>query len=264
MKQFFAALQFMTRLPVPARWTADLSLNSYARGVIWLPVVGLVVGAICALVFAVTQPLFGTPLAALLTVVANAMVTGAFHLDGLADTCDGIFSARQRDRMLDIMRDSRIGTNGALAMIFAIGLRLMAIVALNGIPGGAIPYIIAAPCLSRALIGLLMYRQRYARENGLGNVYIGQISGHHFAVMLLLGFLLTLLFTRMHGAIAGLIVLAIAYGYRARINAVLGGQTGDTLGCGVEIFEWLFLLAALLLATLLRTTLLHFTPGLLL
>lgn len=245
MKQFLAALQFLTRLPVPARWTADLPLNSYAQGVIWLPMVGLVVGAICAMVFAGAQPVFGTPLAALLTVVANALVTGAFHLDGLADTCDGIFSARQRDRMLEIMRDSRIGTNGALAMIFAIGLRLAAIVALSAVPGGAIPYIIAAPCLSRALISLLMYHQRYARESGLGNVYIGQISGHHFAVTLLLGFLLTLLFAGVHGAAAALIVLALAFGYRARINAVLGGQTGDTLGCGVEIFEWLFLLAAL-------------------
>jgi|SRR5476649_2819831 len=245
MKQFLAALQFLTRVPVPARWTADLPLDSYARGVIWLPVVGLVVGAFCALVFALAQPVFGTPLAALLTVLANALITGAFHLDGLADTCDGIFSARQRDRMLEIMRDSRIGTNGALAMIFAIGLRLAAIVALSNVPGGAIPYIIAAPCLSRALISLLMYHQRYARESGLGNVYIGQISGHHFAVTLLLGFLLTLLFAGIHGGGAALIVLILAFGYRARINAVLGGQTGDTLGCGVEIFEWLFLLAAL-------------------
>lgn len=245
MRQFFAALQFMTRLPVPPRWTAGLALDSYARGVIWLPAVGLVVGGVCGLVFVLTQPLFGTPLAALLAVVANAMVTGAFHLDGLADTCDGIFSARRREQMLEIMRDSRIGTNGALAMIFAIGLRTLAIMALNDRPGGALPYIIAAPCLSRALISLLMYRQRYARATGLGNVYIGKISGHHFAVTLLLGLLLTLLFAGIHGGAAALIVLILAVGYRARINAVLGGQTGDTLGCGLELFEWLFLLAAL-------------------
>ncbi len=245
MKQFLAALQFLTRVPVPARWTADLPLDTYARGVIWLPVVGLVVGGICALVFALAQPALGTPLAALLAVMANAMVTGAFHLDGLADTCDGIFSARKREQMLEIMRDSRIGTNGALAMVFAIGLRLVAIAALARHPGGALPYIIAAPCLSRALIGILMYRQRYARDSGLGNVYIGQIGGHDFAVMLLVGLLLTLLIAGIHGAIAALVVLVIAYGYRARINGVLGGQTGDTLGCGVEVFEWLFLLAAL-------------------
>ncbi|WP_413739330.1 adenosylcobinamide-GDP ribazoletransferase [Sodalis sp. RH14] len=245
MTSFLATLQFMTRLPVPARWTQDLPLDAYARGVIWMPVVGLVVGGCCALVFALAQPAFGTPLAALLAVLANAMVTGAFHLDGLADTCDGIFSARKREQMLEIMRDSRIGTNGALAMVFAIGLRLAAMAALSLHPGGALPYIIAAPVVSRALISILMYHQRYARETGLGNVYIGKISGHHFAVTLLAGMLLTLAIAGLRGLAAALIVLALAYGYRARINAVLGGQTGDTLGCGVEVFEWLFLLAAL-------------------
>ncbi|NDL63170.1 adenosylcobinamide-GDP ribazoletransferase [Acerihabitans arboris] len=245
MKSFLATLQFMTRLPVPARWTQDLPLDAYARGVIWMPAVGLVTGLLCALAFALAQPVFGTPLAALLTVLANAMVTGAFHLDGLADTCDGIFSARKREHMLEIMRDSRIGTNGALAMVFAIGLRLAAMVALSEHRGGALPYIITAPVISRALISILMYRQRYARETGLGNVYIGKIDGHHFAVTLLAGLLLTLAIAGLRGGAAALIVLVLAYGYRARINAVLGGQTGDTLGCGVEVFEWLFLLAAL-------------------
>jgi adenosylcobinamide-GDP ribazoletransferase len=245
MKQLFAAMQFLTRLPVPARWTADLPLSSYARGVMWLPVVGLMVGTLSALVFILAQRLFGAPVAAFLTVMANAMVTGAFHLDGLADTCDGIFSARKREQMLEIMRDSRIGTNGALALIFSVGLRTVALASLAGHPLGALPFIIAAPVISRALITVLMYRQRYARENGLGNVYIGKISGESFALTLLIGMLLTLLIAGLTGALAALIAAALSFIYRAKINRTLGGQTGDTLGCGVELFEWLFLLAAL-------------------
>ncbi len=245
MKQLLAAMQFLTRLPVPARWTADLPLSAYARGVMWLPVVGLVVGVLCGLTFFLAQRLFGTPAAALLTIMANAMVTGAFHLDGLADTCDGIFSARKREQMLEIMRDSRIGTNGALALIFAVGLRTVALTALAGHPLGALPFIIAAPVVGRALIAVLMYHQRYARESGLGNVYIGKISGESFALTLLVGMLLTLLIAGLTGALAALIAAALSFAYRAKINRTLGGQTGDTLGCGVELFEWLFLLAAL-------------------
>lgn len=245
MKLFFATLQFLTRIPVPARLTADLPLDAYARGVVWLPVVGLVVGLCCALVFALTQSVFGVPLAALFSLLLNAMITGAFHLDGLADTCDGLFSARKREQMLEIMRDSRIGTNGALAIVFAVCLRLFALITLAQRPEGALAYIICAPAVSRALITVLMYRQRYARESGLGNVYIGKISGRHFAVTLLTGLLITLTLTGVRGMVAALVAALLAFGYRARINRALGGQTGDTLGCGVEVFEWLFLLAAI-------------------
>ena len=245
MKQLLAAIQFMTRLPVPARWTADLPLEAYARGVVWLPVVGAIIGALCGLVFLLAQTLFGTPVAALLTVLANAMLTGAFHLDGLADTCDGIFSARKRGQMLEIMRDSRIGTNGALALIFAVALRMTALLALARQPAGTLPFIIVAPIIGRSLITVLMYRQRYARENGLGNVYIGKISGTAFGLCLLTGLALAWLIAGHAGAVAALITAVLAYGYRAKINHTLGGQTGDTLGCGVELFEWLFLLAAL-------------------
>lgn len=248
MKQLFAAMQFMTRLPVPASWTADLPVDSYARGIFWLPVVGLMVGVLCALVFDLAQHWFGIPMAALLTVVANGLVTGAFHLDGMADTCDGIFSARKRERMLEIMRDSRIGTNGALALIFAVALRMAAIMALSQDTMGAIPFIVCAPVVSRALVSLLMYRQHYAREEGMGNVFIGKISGSGFVLTLLVGVLLTLAIAGLTGVAAALVVCALAFGYRAKINHTLGGQTGDTLGCGIELFEWLFLLAALGLA----------------
>ncbi|TKI08028.1 adenosylcobinamide-GDP ribazoletransferase [Martelella alba] len=245
MKQLLAAIQFMTRLPVPAHWTANLPLDAYARGVAWLPIVGVIIGGLCAAVFSLAQSVLGIPLAASLTVLANALLTGAFHLDGLADTCDGIFSARKRERMLEIMRDSRIGTNGALALVFAVVVRALALAGLAGNPNGALPFIIVAPVVSRSLITLLMYRQHYARENGLGNVYIGKIDGRSFALALLVGALLTGLVAGPAGLGAAVVAAILAIAYRAKINRALGGQTGDTLGCGVELFEWLFLLAAL-------------------
>ena len=73
------------------------------------------------------QPWCGVPLAALFGVLALALLTGGFHLDGLADTCDGIFSARTRDRMLEIMRDSRLGTHGGLALIFVLVAKVLVV-----------------------------------------------------------------------------------------------------------------------------------------
>ena len=120
IKSFFAALSFISRLPVPARLSQGLEIEQYQRSIITFPLVGLLLGAIAGAVVMLLQPWCGGPLAALLGVLALALLTGGFHLDGLADTCDGIFSARRRERMLEIMRDSRLGTHGGLALIFVL------------------------------------------------------------------------------------------------------------------------------------------------
>lgn len=115
-KLFWAMLSFITRLPVPRRWSQGLDFEHYSRGIITFPLIGLLLGAISGLVFMALQAWFGVPLAALFSVLVLALMTGD-STDGLADTCDGVFSARSRDRMLEIMRDSRLGTHGGLALI---------------------------------------------------------------------------------------------------------------------------------------------------
>ncbi|WP_314189875.1 adenosylcobinamide-GDP ribazoletransferase, partial [Yersinia massiliensis] len=104
LRLFLATLQFMTRIPVPERWTQGLAMDQYERGIVGFPLIGLIVGLIGGVVFTLLAPWCGVPLAALGYVLALALVTGAFHLDGLADTCDGVFSARKREQMLEIMR----------------------------------------------------------------------------------------------------------------------------------------------------------------
>ena len=117
IKSFFAALSFISRLPVPARLSQGLEIEQYQRSIVTFPLVGLLLGAIAGAVVLLLQPWCCVPLAALFGVLALALLTGGFHLDGLADTCDGIFSARTRDRMLEIMRDSRLGTHGGDMLI---------------------------------------------------------------------------------------------------------------------------------------------------
>lgn len=90
-KLFWAMLSFISRLPVPARWSQGLDFEHYSRGIVMFPLIGVVLGGLTGLVFMALQPRCGVPLAALFAVLTLALLTGGFHLDGLADTCDGIF-----------------------------------------------------------------------------------------------------------------------------------------------------------------------------
>jgi len=235
----------MSRLPVPARWTSSLAVEQYVRGIVTFPFVGWLLGSLSGCVFVVVQPLWGGPLAAFAAVLALALLTGGFHLDGLADTCDGIFSARTRQRMLEIMRDSRLGTHGGLALIFVL---LGKVLVINELALRDQPPLMMLACASiagRSLVVLLMYRQRYAREEGLGNLYIGKISGMQTLVTLGVGAGLVTWLCHMAGLRAFALSAVVIYLFAWALRRTLGGQTGDTLGAAIELGEWVFLLALL-------------------
>jgi adenosylcobinamide-GDP ribazoletransferase len=242
---YFAMLQFMSRLPVPARWAQGLEVDQYVRGIVTFPFVGLLLGGLAGLVFAGLQPWCGLPLAALGYVLALALLTGGFHLDGLADTCDGIFSARSRDRMLEIMRDSRLGTHGGLALIIVIVAKVLVVSELSLRGGNMLAVLAAASVAGRSASVLLMYNHKYAREKGLGNLFIGKVSGKQTALTLAGGAVLSLLLVPAAGIFAFAITLAAMLGFAWMLKRTLGGQTGDTLGAAIELGEVIFLLALL-------------------
>ena len=245
-KLFWAMLSFISRLPVPARWSQGLDFEHYSRGIVMFPLIGVVLGGLTGLVFMALQPWCGIPLAALFAVLTLALLTGGFHLDGLADTCDGIFSARRRERMLEIMRDSRLGTHGGLALIFVLLAKVLVVseLALRGTPMLAA---LAAACVAgRGSAVLLMYRHRYAREEGLGNVFIGKITGRQTAVTLgLAAILAAVLLPGMRGVAAMAVTMVAIFILGQLLKRTLGGQTGDTLGAAIELGELIFLLALL-------------------
>ncbi|AJJ23183.1 cobalamin synthase [Yersinia enterocolitica] len=246
LRLFLATLQFMTRIPVPERWTQGLALDNYERGIIGFPFIGLIVGVIGGVVFTLLAPWCGVPLAALGYVLALALVTGAFHLDGLADTCDGVFSARKREQMLEIMRDSRLGTNGGLALIFIVVAKVLVVSELALRDAPMLLMLTAASVAGRTVIVLLMYRQRYAREgNGLGNIYIGKVTGKQTLITLAGGAILTLLLGQGAALLALVISMVVVALLATYLRRRLGGQTGDTLGAAAEVGELIFLLALL-------------------
>lgn len=245
MRLFFATLAFMSRLPVPARLLQGVETERYVRGVVFFPLTGVLLGALSGVVFLALERGCGTPLAALFSVLALALLTGGFHLDGLADTCDGVFSTRKRERMLEIMRDSRLGTHGGLGLIFVLLGKVLVVneLALRG--GHMLPALVCACVAGRSACVLLMYRQRYARQEGLGNLFIGKVTGMQSAITLAIGALFCALLGQTAGLIAFALTLVAVYLLALALKRTLGGQTGDTLGAAIELGELIFLLALL-------------------
>jgi len=234
------ALAFLTRLPLRIGVTAPGAL---ARAAWAFPLAGLVVGTVGAIVFALSDRLELPFLAtALLTVAATALLTGALHEDGLADTADGLGGA-DRAAALAIMRDSRIGTYGVLALIASVGLRVAALAALRE-PHLAVGALLAAHTVSRGFLPAVMLWCDPAREDGLG-AQAGRPTpavAAAAAIIAVLVAVLTLGITRGIGAVGWAAVAATCVALLARRR--LGGYTGDVLGAVQQIGEIVMLLVA--------------------
>jgi adenosylcobinamide-GDP ribazoletransferase len=232
-----AGLQLLTRLPVAwierTEAAPDLSRAAWA-----FPLVGLLVGGVGAAVFALLAHVGEPPvLAALLGVAAQVALTGALHEDGLADTADGLGGGRTRERKLDIMRDSRIGAYGVLALVFSTGARIAALAALGAIgPTAAARALLAAGCLGRGAIVLLPVLLRPARADGLAASL--RRRGAATAAGLLIAGLAPLPLLGLSGWASALLAALAATLLLARLaRRQIGGFTGDVLGAASVLAE---------------------------
>jgi adenosylcobinamide-GDP ribazoletransferase len=242
--QAIAAFGLLTRLPV---WRlTDAAPAEFVRSVWAFPIVGAVIGGLGGVFYALAIRIgLASSLASLLAVGCMILLTGALHEDGMADTIDGFGGGRTAERRLEIMRDSRIGSYGALALIVAVGLRVAAIATLAD-PWRVLIALVVAGSLARGAILVVLLTAKPARNNGmaagLARVPMGEtIAG--LAMPLVLGAIL-LPFPRVLflALIAALIAWVIARAATSRI----GGHTGDVLGATAVISEC----AALLVLTL--------------
>jgi adenosylcobinamide-GDP ribazoletransferase len=241
MKSLILAIQFLTRIPINIE--IETKEDSFANSVLWFPVVGLLIGAFNALVYWLLSMVLPGMLPIVCTVLANVCITGALHVDGLADTCDGIFSARKRDKMLEIMKDSRIGSNGSLAIVFDMLIR---IAILLSIPADKVIWVIfAAPIASRALIPLLMKLSIYARaEGGMGGLFLGKQTWNRTLIAFAAGMIMVWASLNFVGLASFAVAMLAIILYRSYIYSKIQGMTGDTIGAGNEIAEIVFLLSA--------------------
>jgi adenosylcobinamide-GDP ribazoletransferase len=236
------AFGFLTRLPVAKGGAA--SKGALARAGWAFPLVGLVVGAvgggICAGALALDLPPL---LAAILGVAAMVLLTGALHEDGLADVADGFGGAFAREIKLQIMRDSRIGTYGVVALILVLGARLAVIEALQE-PLAALAAIIAAAVLSRTAMVWLMATLPPARPDGLGADAGRPSAATATAASLIAVALAMAALGPLGGLIASVAVAVVAGFFGAQAMRQIGGATGDVLGATQQLTEIAALVAA--------------------
>jgi len=242
LRLFLVALQFLTRVPVPAslgwdpRW-----LHQSARH---FPGVGLLVGGVAALVLWLGAHLFSAPVAVLLSMAATIWLTGAFHEDGLADTCDGLGGAVTRERALAIMKDSRLGTYGAVGLMLVLALKATTLHSLATRDlAAALAVLPLAHAASRAGTVVLLRFMPYGgdAEHAKAKPMAQQIDGITFAVAVL-----WLVFSGAVAAfwlpapalLAAAAALCLVTGYLARwLQRRLGGYTGDGLGATQQFSE---------------------------
>ena len=240
-EQFLLATAVLTRLPVGAVSSEEGAVAAASWA---FPAVGAGIGMIAAMVLFLASSFgLGQAPSALLALVAAGFVTGALHEDGLADTADGLGGGRTREEKLAIMRDSRQGTYGVLALILSIGLRAVALASIAGpIEGGLA--LIAAHAASRAALPIIMRWLVPAREDGLGAL-AGTPSPAVMLVAMAIGIFIALgLLGPVRGAVA-LVLSGIAVAATAMLaRRQIGGYTGDVLGAFQQIGEIVMLLVA--------------------
>ena len=229
-----AAFAFLTRIPIPGAGAAgDLS-----RSLTWFPLVGAALGAILwGAARALTGHLAPGVLAVAL-VSLHALLSGGLHLDGLADTFDAWGGGRgERARMLEIMRDSRIGAHGAAALALLLAGKIFALADL--IARGTLWPLLAAPAVARWAVVPLIVLFRYARPSGLGSPFQERRRGIDLLAATLL--LAPLPYWFGAGALrAGALALAAALLLALALRRQLGGLTGDVYGAAIELAELVF------------------------
>jgi adenosylcobinamide-GDP ribazoletransferase len=240
-----AAVTFLTRVPLGRRVVVDAA--DVARGAVLFPLVGAGVGALCGGVAVLLHPMLPAFVAAGIGVSVAVVVTGAMHLDALADIADAA-GVTTRERALEVMRDSRVGAFGAAAIALDLLVKVGAIAALLD-SGDAFAALVAAGALSRAAPMPLAVLLPYPRASGgPGSVLSGRISRAAAAIAVLVAVGIAILAAGASGALlavaAGAIALVLGVVYRRW----LGGATGDALGAVAEIAETAVLVVAVGLA----------------
>lgn len=247
VRLFFIALQFFTRLPIP-RWVGfDAGwLHQSSR---YFPAVGLVVGAAAAAVYALASLLWPPAVAVLLSTIAGIYLTGAFHEDGFADTCDGLGGGVTKQRALEIMVDSRIGAYGAIGIGLLLALKCTA---LSFLPAhAALASLLVAHPLSRLASTALIWKLDYVKQEGKSKPLAQRMSNAEFAiaalsVLIALGIALAAGWLPLRALGIGLVAVAAAAWWLARkFVRRLGGYTGDCLGAVQQVSESVFYLAIL-------------------
>jgi adenosylcobinamide-GDP ribazoletransferase len=234
MRPFLAAVQFLTVFPLPVSLKTDE--RDLEKSIYYFPIVGLLLGILAAALDYGLGFLLPKLAGSVLVVIALLLMNGGLHLDGLADTADAFFSSRSRERMLEIMKDSRTGPMGVTAIVCVLVLKIALLASITGAIRWQV--IIIIPLAGRCALLIMLSLLPYARpEGGLCSVFLRKHSPVQVVWVLIFLLGAGYFMARWLGLAAGLSAVAMTllisnYTYRK-----IGGLTGDTLGATCEIAE---------------------------
>ncbi|MFZ1243624.1 MAG: adenosylcobinamide-GDP ribazoletransferase [Azonexus sp.] len=232
---FFAALGYFTRLPVPA-WVG-YSADGLSRAARYLPAIGLLVGGIGGLVFWLAQHVWPQSVAVVLAMVATIALTGAFHEDGVGDTADGLGGGWDKAKILAIMKDSRVGSYGVIAIVLAL---LGKFALLATLPAGQmVAALIAAHAISRGCAVTLMATMDYARDDDASKArpVAARLGIRSLGFALVCAALPLLMLPPAQSVPAVALAVLATLWLAAKCRRWLGGYTGDCMGAVQQLAE---------------------------
>jgi len=233
MRSFFAAIQFLTICPFPSRFPCGE--KELRQSVLFFPVVGLLLGGVIAVLAVGLGWIFPPLPASALIVIAMLAVSGGFHMDGLADTADGFLSSRPKERILEIMRDSRTGPMGVIGVACTVVLKVAALASVPNVL--LLGTVFLMPLAGRCALVLASAVLPYARPQGGLVSAFSKPRWPTLSLALLVLFAASWLGLRAAGLTASGLSVLTTLAFSLYCNRRIGGFTGDTLGAACEIAE---------------------------
>lgn len=246
-KRLIFTLQFFTAIPLPFK--LDVNAEDTGKGLVFAPMVGLILGAVLSGAYYILNLLFPIYVTVVLLIVLYIILTGGLHLDGLGDTFDGLFSYRSKERILEIMKDSRVGTNAVLAIVCVLLLDT-ALLAAAG-QSAMVKILLLMPIAGRmgALIGAGV--SVYARKgDGLGKSFIDYCGKREVFIGAVPVILIFYAVGGLTGFLLSVVTMTAPYLMVKLLSRKIGGATGDILGAVCEMTQACFLIVIYLLQVL--------------
>jgi len=241
MRLIIIAWQFLTVIPIQ-RGLRPRG-KELGSSMAFFPLVGMLLGGVLALFDLILQGVFPVEIRSILILALLTIITGANHLDGFADTVDGIMGGRNRREALRIMKDSRVGAEGAVGLVLLILMKYLCISHLHG--AWRVMGLITMPAASRWTMVLMAYMGPYARKTGQGRAFVESMHLHTLTAATGTAIVGVGLLMGLKGLVILCLVGAVAILSTLYFRRKLGGITGDTLGALNEASELLFLVGAL-------------------
>lgn len=229
MLELIEAIRFLTVIPINIPFN-ESSLKKSPR---IFPLVGLLIGAISSLSFFIISRISSREIASFITLFIWESISGGIHLDGFADTLDGLMSRKDREGILEIMRDSRIGVFGAVGIFFILGLKFLAI------NNSATPILslLISPIIGRFLLTVSIYFFPYARTTGKGGIFSGTVKPEDLFLSLVITILLSTIIGGLKGLLTLVVAVIICFIFGVYLTRRIGGLTGDNYGAICELGE---------------------------